>query len=88
VGDSWFHEAVCRQRPELWVTVGYMKLFVDTDLNYFPIFCAPILTIFEVTERSVSSSLLRKAQQQSIAVLRTTLFSRLCHCSTISVQIV
>jgi hypothetical protein len=25
--------AVCRQRPELWVTVGYMKLCVDRDLN-------------------------------------------------------
>jgi len=24
---------VCRQRPELWVTVGYMKLCVDRDLN-------------------------------------------------------
>ena len=26
MGDSWLQEAVCRQRPELWVTVGYMKL--------------------------------------------------------------
>ena len=26
--ESWLHEAVCRQRPELWVTVGYMKLCV------------------------------------------------------------
>jgi len=47
VGDSWLHEAVCRQRKELWltvgykpvyrqilelwVTVGYMKLCVDRD---------------------------------------------------------
>jgi len=34
VADSCLHEAVCiRQRPELWLTVGYMKLFVDIDLN-------------------------------------------------------
>jgi hypothetical protein len=26
-------EVVCRHRPELWPTVGYMKLCVDTDLN-------------------------------------------------------
>ena len=25
MGDSWLHEDVCRQRPELRVTVGYMK---------------------------------------------------------------
>jgi len=31
-GDSWLHEAVCRQRHELWVTVGYMKLCIDRDL--------------------------------------------------------
>jgi len=33
VGDSWLHGAVCRQRPELWLTVGYMKLCVDRDIN-------------------------------------------------------
>jgi len=33
VGDSWLHGAVCRQRPDLWVRVGYMKLGVDRDLN-------------------------------------------------------
>jgi hypothetical protein len=33
VGDSRLHEAVCRQRPELWVIVGYVKLGVDRDLN-------------------------------------------------------
>jgi hypothetical protein len=43
VGDSWLHEAVCRQRPEVW-----------------PIFGSSIVTVFEVTERSVSSSLWRK----------------------------
>jgi len=32
VAESWFHEAVFRQRPELWVTVGYMELCVDRDL--------------------------------------------------------
>jgi len=31
--DICLHEAVCRQRPELWLTVGYMKLCVDRDLN-------------------------------------------------------
>jgi hypothetical protein len=33
VRDSWLHEAVCRERSELWVTVVYMKLFLDRDLN-------------------------------------------------------
>ena len=33
MGDSWLNEAVCRQRPELLLTVGYMKLCVDRDLN-------------------------------------------------------
>jgi hypothetical protein len=33
VCDSWLHEVVGRQRPELCVTVGYMKLWVDRDLN-------------------------------------------------------
>jgi len=33
VGESRLHEAVCRQRPELWVRVGYMKLCVDRDLK-------------------------------------------------------
>ena len=33
MADSWLHEAVCRQSPELWPTVGYMKLCVDRDLN-------------------------------------------------------
>jgi hypothetical protein len=36
VDDSWLHEAVCRQRPELWVAVGYMKLCVDRDLKFGP----------------------------------------------------
>jgi len=26
VSDRLLHEAVCRQRPELWVKVGYMKV--------------------------------------------------------------
>jgi len=33
VGDSCLHEDVCRQRHEMCVTVGYMKLCVDRDLN-------------------------------------------------------
>jgi len=34
VGDSWLNEAVFIERPELWVTVGYMKLCVDRDLIF------------------------------------------------------
>ena len=55
---SWLHEAVYRQRPELW-----------------PVFGSPIVTVPEVTERCVSSSLWRKAEQQSLAVLHITLLS-------------
>jgi len=33
VGAGSLHEAVCIQRHELWVTVGYLKLCVDTDLS-------------------------------------------------------
>ena len=33
VADSRLHEAVCRQRFELWLTVGYMKLCEARDLN-------------------------------------------------------
>ena len=33
MGESWLHEAVCRQIPELWVTVGYMKQCVNRDQN-------------------------------------------------------
>jgi len=33
MGESWLHDDVCRQRPDLWVTVGYMKPCVDRDLN-------------------------------------------------------
>jgi len=33
VVDGWLHEAVCRQRPDLLVTVGYMMLCVDRELN-------------------------------------------------------
>ena len=54
----------------------------------WPIIGSPTLTVPEVTDRSVSSSLRRKAEQQSVAVLHSTLFSRQCHCSTISVQTV
>jgi len=37
----------------------------------WPIFGYSILTVFEVTERSVSSSLWRKVVQQTIAVLHS-----------------
>ena len=33
MADSWLDGAVCIQTPELWLTVGYMKLCVDRDLN-------------------------------------------------------
>ena len=33
MAESWLHEGVYRQRPELLPTVGYMKLCVDRDLN-------------------------------------------------------
>jgi len=32
-GGSWLHEALCLDRTELWVRVGYMKLFVERELN-------------------------------------------------------
>jgi hypothetical protein len=52
----------------------------------WPKFGSSTLTVFEVTSRSVSNILFRKAEQQSIAVLRSTLFSNQCHFSTISVR--
>ena len=33
MGESWLQAVVCKHRPEKWVTVGYMKLCVDRDLN-------------------------------------------------------
>ena len=33
MGESWLHEAVCRQSRDLCVTVGYIKLCVDRELN-------------------------------------------------------
>jgi len=33
VADSWLHETVCRERPDLWLKVGCMKRCVDRDLN-------------------------------------------------------
>jgi len=33
VTKSMLHEAVCRQRPELWPRVCYVKLCEDRDLN-------------------------------------------------------
>jgi len=33
VGDSWLLEAVCRHRPELRVRVGYMKPYINRDMN-------------------------------------------------------
>jgi len=34
VGENLLHEAVCRQIPEKWVRVSYMKLCADRDLNW------------------------------------------------------
>jgi len=61
-----------------------LQIFLLGVSELWPIFGSPILITFEVTDRSVSISLWRKAEQQSIAVLH----SRQCHCSTISVPIV
>ena len=33
MGESWLHDIVFIQITELWVTVGYMKLSVDRELN-------------------------------------------------------
>ena len=33
MGEGWLHEAMCIQRPEICVTVGYRELCVDRDLN-------------------------------------------------------
>jgi hypothetical protein len=33
VGDSWFHGAVCKQKYELWLRVGYNKLCTDKDMK-------------------------------------------------------
>jgi len=33
VAESWLHEAVCRMRTEMWLTVGYKNLCVNRDLN-------------------------------------------------------
>ena len=33
MSDSWLYEAVCKQIPEQFVRVGYMKLCVERDLN-------------------------------------------------------
>jgi len=33
MAESWLQNVVCRQRPELWPTVGYKKRCVDRDLN-------------------------------------------------------
>jgi hypothetical protein len=32
-GENWLYEAVFRHRPELFVTISYMKLCEDIDLN-------------------------------------------------------
>jgi hypothetical protein len=33
VDESWLNGVVCRQKSELCVTVGYMELCVDRELN-------------------------------------------------------
>ena len=31
--ESRLHEVVCRQGPEMWMIVGYMKPCIDRDMN-------------------------------------------------------
>jgi hypothetical protein len=50
-------------------------------LELWQIFGSSFVTVSEVTECSVSGSLWRKVEQQSIAALHTTLFRRRCHSS-------
>ena len=33
MAEIGLHEVECRQRPEVWLTVDYMKLCVDRDQN-------------------------------------------------------
>ena len=33
MAERWLYEALYKRRPEVWLTVGYMKLCVDRDLN-------------------------------------------------------
>ena len=33
MGDSLLHEAMCSQRHELWLKVGYMKMCVDREMK-------------------------------------------------------
>jgi len=62
-----------------------MTKFGAQKSELWPTVGPSIVTVFEVTQRSVPNSLCRKVEQQSTAVLHTSLFSRQCHCSTISV---
>ena len=55
MADSWLHEAVCRQRHELWLTVGYMKLCVDRDLNCDRMFLHGVLSRWSDVGYGVSS---------------------------------
>ena len=34
MADSWLHDSVCRQRLEIWLTVGYMHMCVDRHMNF------------------------------------------------------
>jgi hypothetical protein len=58
--------------------VEIMKSFGAHRPELWLIFVSSILTVYEVTERFVSSSIWRKVEKQFIAVLH----SRQCHCST------
>ena len=73
MGDSWLHEAVCRQRPKLWVTVGYMKL-CRQNLELWPIICSSFTTVTEVTDRSVSS-FLSERQNNNLSLCSTAHYS-------------
>jgi len=61
VVNSWLREAVCRQRLELWVRVGYMKLSVDRFMKHGPNLVlilwqySSTLTVFYLTVLSLST---------------------------------
>ena len=37
MAESWLHEALCRQRPELWLRVGYIKAVCRQRPEMWPI---------------------------------------------------
>jgi hypothetical protein len=73
VADSWLHEAGCRQRPELWPKVGYMKLCVDRGKTssgelYSHTSCVPG-TLITVLTATVTCSHCGKLKNYTIPVI-------------------